>query len=107
LKIGIPQSNHADVEVEIDDRLFGLTSMTRTKQLQLDAAEKALEEAKTSDEVVERMAAVVSIVLAPVAGQKKPAGEVLVAMWQADRVDMNQLVGLLENIQAAAAGRPT
>lgn len=106
-RITVPDYRWADVEVEIADRVFDMVPMTRSKQAAFDEAEKALEAASTTDEVVEAMSNIIGVATTPRDSQRKTAGAVLIELWKADKIEMSQITGLLEGIQAAIEAPPT
>lgn len=106
-RIVLATERETQIEVEIGDRVFDLTRMTRSKQMALDEAEKGLEAAQTTDEVVAMIGGILSVMLVPQNGQKKSAGDVVKDLWMADKVELDDLTRLLDGIREASEARPT
>lgn len=107
MPVTLRESQEEAIEVELDGRTFNVTALTRSQHKLLEEAEKALSGAEETDDVVKAILGIVDVLVRPTGTQRKTAGEVLLAMWEADKVSINQITGLLEDLREAAEGRPT
>lgn len=91
------------VEVELWERLFLARPMTRALTLELADLERQVHAAKTSDEAVERLAALIGAVLEPTGGQRKTADVLIVEKWQANELSVQQLMDFNDQLQGRQA----
>jgi hypothetical protein len=110
-KIRLADLSSDAITVELDEQVYQLRETTRSVQLKLNKALKALNDAETDedgdpDKSVGALAECLDVMLAP-QGDAPAAKKFITDAWKADKLSVAQLSGLFENLQEAATSRPT
>ena len=106
-KLTLAQSFEA-IEVDLFGHDFETRNVTRTTQLQLAELEQLAEQATESqdvDKMVEALAKVLDLRLKAADGKRTKPSTIIQQRWQADELNILELVKFVEELGAASAPR--
>lgn len=107
IRIGADNLPEPDV-VEVFDHKFTIRRVTRSVQKGLEAVDRKLRSAQDeddSDKIVALMAEGLDALLEP-NGKATPAKKVLMDLWKADDLSLDQINRLYEAVQESGTRRP-